>query len=85
MKLSTIELTGNVIISRQVVLSGDVRISSSIGGIYPIYQGSYDVIPQTYDQTLETKNKLMADNVIVEEIPYAEVSNDFGKTAVIAS
>lgn len=97
MKLSTIELTGNVLIDRKVVLSGNVipnkrlllngalRISTSTGGVYPIYQGPYDVIPQTYEQSLETKKKLMTDNVTVEEIPYSEVSNDFGKTAVIAS
>ena len=97
MKLSTIEIKGNVLINRKVVLSGsfisqkkvllngNVRISSSAGGIYPIYTGEYDVIPQTYEQYLATKNKLMTDNVTVEEIPYAEVSNDYGKTAVIAS
>ena len=49
------------------------------------YLGPYEVTPQVYEQTLETKNKSMRDDVRVYEIPYAEVSNIYGTTVVIAS
>lgn len=49
-----------------------------VGG--EIYTGDYTVIPQVHQQTLNTKNKSMSDDVTVEEIPYAEVSNTSGGT-----
>lgn len=51
---------------------------------YEAYSGAYQVVPKVVSQTLATANKLMQANVTVEEIPYAEVSNDSGgKTASI--
>lgn len=47
------------------------------------YDGDYAVIPKTVEQELETKNKLMKDDVAVQKIPYHEVSNQTGTTAVI--
>ena len=49
------------------------------------YTGPYSVIPLVgEDQILETKNHAMYENVVVSEIPYAEVSNTAGgKTATI--
>lgn len=47
-----------------------------IGG--ETYSGEYDVIPSTTMQTLETKHKAMGDDVTIQEIPYAEVSNTSG-------
>lgn len=48
------------------------------------YEGAYEVIPKTTPQTLETKDKILRDNVTVFAIPYAEVSNPSdGKTAII--
>lgn len=52
---------------------------------YPEYEGTYDVIPKTYDQYLETRNYVMKDDVTVHEIPYAETSNTYGTTVTIAS
>ena len=43
-----------------------------------IYSGAYEVIPNTYVQILETDAKLMADDVTVYAVPYAEVSNPEG-------
>lgn len=40
-----------------------------------IYEGIYNVIPRVYPQRLETKEKLMEDNVTVEVIPIAKVIN----------
>lgn len=33
------------------------------------YEGDYTVTPSTSEQTLETKNKLMVDNLVVESMP----------------
>lgn len=62
---------------------GEVQtVTQLIGG--EIYEGSYDVVPQTTPQTLETQHKVMNANVTVHEIPYAEVSNiSGGMTATI--
>lgn len=49
------------------------------------YTGVYVVIPKTFDQTLLTKRKVMTDNVLVKEIPYAETANTYGTTVTIAS
>lgn len=49
------------------------------------YPGPYEVIPETFDQTLATKDKAMLDDVTVFEIPYAETTNEHGTTVVIAS
>lgn len=51
---------------------------------YDVYEGAYKVIPSVSSQTLETSHKLMQSDVVVEEIPYAEVTNNSGgKTASI--
>lgn len=50
-----------------------------------VYTGSYDVVPSVYDQqTLETKDKLLTDNITVHVVPYAEIINlSGGYTATI--
>ena len=45
---------------------------------YEVYEGEYKVIPSTSSKTLKTSNKLMQADVLVEKIPYAEVSNNSG-------
>ena len=40
-----------------------------------VYEGNYDVIPRVYEQTLETKDKLMLHDVTVEIIPLSKVIN----------
>lgn len=53
---------------------------------YEVYEGSYIVTPSVSNQTLNTANKLMKSDVIIEEIPYAEVGNNSGgKTVTIGS
>lgn len=47
------------------------------------YQGAYNVTPAIEPITLETKDKVMTDNVIIHEIPYFETSNDTGTTVII--
>lgn len=40
-----------------------------------IYAGEYAVVPTFDAQTLPTKNKTMRDDVVVQGIPFSEVSN----------
>lgn len=40
-----------------------------------VYTGEYNVIPRVYQQTLNTKNKVMIDDVSIEIIPLAKVIN----------
>lgn len=40
-----------------------------------VYEGDYNVIPRVYQQVLETKDKLMLDDVTVEIIPLAKTIN----------
>lgn len=44
------------------------------------YKGGYTVTPSRKTQVLETQNKLLKENITVNEIPYAEVSNLGGGT-----
>ena len=58
-------------------------VINKIGG--DAYEGPYEVTPRAHNETiLETRNKLMADNVTVLEIPYWETTNPDGKTVYIA-
>ena len=54
--------------------------NTNFGEIFQIrtddkYEGDYNVIPRVYQQTLETKDKLMLDDVTVEIIPLSRVIN----------
>ena len=67
-----------------------VDMDLSIDGVYyggepPHYEGPYVVRPAPFrSQVLETANKLLDDDVTVEEIPYYKTSNPAGGyTAVI--
>lgn len=40
-----------------------------------VYEGDYNVIPRVYQQILETKDKVMLDDVTVEVIPLSKVLN----------
>lgn len=48
------------------------------------YDGPYEVTPSIRSQTLETRLKFMADDLVVKEIPYYETSNLQGITVYIA-
>lgn len=54
--------------------------NTNFGEIFQIrtddkYEGDYTVIPRVYQQTLETKDKLMLNDVTVEIIPLSRVIN----------
>lgn len=57
------------------------HISITIGHEY--YTGNYNVTPKIEQQVLETRDKLMSDDVTVKGIPFYEVSNPQGGTTFI--
>lgn len=48
----------------------------------PEYDGAYSVTPAASEQILQTANKMMKSNVIIESVPYNEVTNPAGGTTV---
>lgn len=49
---------------------------------YEEYAGSYTVVPDATEQVLETAQKYLKENITIQEIPYAEVSNNSGGITV---
>ena len=47
------------------------------------YDGSYEVTPRVYAQSLDTDGKLMSDDVTVHEIPVTSTSNLQGGLTVL--
>ena len=58
-----------------IELSIDYKIN---GTEYPTYPGPYVVIPKAIDQTLDTRDKVMAYDVLVTEVPIYKISNPQG-------
>lgn len=86
MILSTIELEGNIIVKKGLVLEGTIEVATGGGGGYPIYTGEYIVTPYANRETiLDTDYKVLTDDVTVLEIPYVETSNEYGTTVAIAT
>ena len=71
------ELTGEI--NSIVPLEG--KISSSIAPAP--YTDDYSITPHIYPQILQTKDKLMLENVEVLAIPYYQTSNPTGDTVYI--
>lgn len=63
-------------------LTGTLTLPNLTPPVHPTYDGEYSVTPRFYEQTLETKEKLMIDNVTVEVIPAHEVTNPAGGLTV---
>lgn len=54
------------------------------GRLLPDYTGEYRIIPKVTEQTLDTRDKSLRDDMVVSEIPLTKVSNPKGgKTAII--
>ena len=64
----------------EAVLKGSVAIPSISQG--ESYTGPYEVTPDIDGETLVTSLKTMLGNVVVNPIPYAEVSNNTGGLTV---
>lgn len=82
-------LIGKIIFSD--TLNGSVKTSgeiynakASISTDHETYNGEYNVIPKIEEQTLNTSDKLMLDDVKIKAIPFYEVSNPYnGETVII--
>ena len=64
------------------------NINMRIGAEYSVetadtYDGSYEVTPRLYAQSLETDGKLMEDDVTVYEIPITRTTNPQGGQTVL--
>ena len=77
-----ITLSGSL--SKLQTLSGILTLKT-VGSSYPDYTGDTVIIPTTSDQLLETSNKIIRDDILVEKIPIFETSNEYGVTFIIAS
>ena len=54
------------------------------GGEYPYYYGSTTVTPKVDESVeLETHNKVLLSDIVVNEIPYYETTNPKGTTVII--
>jgi len=72
----------------KIAIGGTNKISASVksggGTKYQEYDGDYDVTPMIdTSTTLETKDKIMTDNVTVKKIPVYEMTNTSGGKTVI--
>ena len=63
-------------------LTGTLTLPNLTPPIHPTYDGEYSITPHFFEQKLETKEKLMTDDVIVEVIPVHEVTNPAGGTTI---
>lgn len=64
------------------------NIGLSIGASYAMseaetYDGSYEITPRVYAQSLNTDGKVMSDDVTVHEIPVTTTSNVQGGLTVL--
>jgi hypothetical protein len=55
-------------------------LSKPIG--YIDYTGSYEVTPKTSEQSLQTKDKHLTENVTIKSIPFFATSNNSGGNTV---
>ena len=83
------ELIGNLkssgqlsgFLNAQKGISGVLTIPSAVGAT--VYDGSYEVTPRLYAQSLDTDGKLMEDDVTVYEIPISHTTNPTGGLTVL--
>ena len=68
---------------RPIRMRVDDAVQVDTGGYLTPYVGAYEVTPDVAAQTLATRDKRMLYDVRVREIPYHEVSNAAGTTAII--
>ena len=79
------KLTGQIV--NKSTITGTIYVSETvyIHDRLPDYEGEYAVTPKVDEQTLDTKDRSMVEDVTVNPIPYHEVSNLYGITVSIGS
>ena len=79
-------LGGNNVIEATLNGPNDIEATVTIPRVivepYDEYEGPYNVVPRFREQVLETRDKLMINDVTVEIIPAHEVTNPAGGLTV---
>lgn len=65
----------------QVIMTDEV-IGQVSNSNFARYDGAYEVTPAFEEQVLDTKDKIMSENVTVHKIPRYDVSNEAGGKTV---
>ena len=78
----TVSLVGTLKPSGVIVGQMCMKQPIVVPSTQDVYEGSYDVTPKTMQQTLQTAEKYMLENVTVRKIPYYESSNSGGGSTV---
>ena len=80
-EVEVISATGS---STTLIENGEFVVGPKLGNSNLYYEGSYEVDPQKNIQVLETKDRVLTDDITVLGIYYYEVTNDTGgKTVTI--
>lgn len=79
---STASLVGNVTANGFLsnAFIGSVNITKLE---YPAYDGEYEITPRAEAQVLQTAMRTLEDDILIKEIPYFDVSNEYGRTIYI--
>lgn len=88
----TVVIGGDTSLVQKV--DGDCTLSVNVDGVSgvittiepharAIYDGDYTVIPKVTEQVLQTKEKVMINDLTVKEIPTYKVSNEAGGNTFI--
>lgn len=72
------KLSGTLI-SERPIISGEVSSDILAAKKYP---GPYEAIPRKVEQTLNTADKLLTDDITIDAINYSEVDNLYGGKTV---
>ncbi len=75
----------NIHIPLRVKIDGFVKlkVQDAIGDMYPVYTGEVEIEPKTVEQSIETANTTVLNDIRVLKIPYFETTNLHGTTAII--
>lgn len=78
------KLTLDETINASLKTNDEIKCDIVVGkGERSVYNGKYSITPDDENHVLETKGKVMNDNLTVFKIPLWETSNDSGTTVYI--
>ena len=77
------------ILTKGCMLKGKLNANATLAGSvtlgelsYPKYDGEYEITPIVEEQVLETRQKVMVEDLTIQAIPFYETSNTTGGTTV---
>ena len=79
----TLSIQGDTSTGKTITLQGDIQAIIGIKEGYPEFIGPYIVTPKVSEQTLDTNDKLMKDDVTIREITKHIFDNEKGLTVQI--